>query len=737
VSYPTVADWSSASRSFDVLAGYRGKRYTLTGAGEATSLRATVSSGSLFRVLDVPAARGSALSPADDAGAPVAVLGDEAWRTLFGADAGIIGKTVYLNRVAFTIVGVMPPGFQFPTGVDRVDLYTTVAGDLQADRRQAERTYPRDLQVVARLRPGVTLSQARAEMSAIVAAGTRDRAGQSVDPLGLVVPLAADVTGALVSPLTILAWAVACVLVIACSTVAILSLIRVVSRRGELATRLALGATRARLARQLLAEGLLVAIAGGVAGALLAYLGAAPLLRAAGTSIASAARSQFDARVLLITLAVSVVVAIVSAAIPALEAASTRWPRFAGPIAFAGHRSTAPAARGLLVTVEVAVTVALVAACITLLRGYLALSRVDPGFDAKGVLTFRIDLSDALYSPRQQVDFFEHVRQDVRGLPGVKAAAFTALLPFGDLRFTIRLDTPSGGAGDVRQTPAEVHLVSPGFFEAMGIPLDEGRDFGAADVAGHPRVAIVSRSLAARCFPGQNPIGRLVKAGIGPAGATDPMVQVVGVVGDVRNGSLATPTDPQLYLPYSQAPLAASTTFTTRLRGTDSSQVLAAIRQRVRALNAAVPIVAVRPLEDYLYGSLARPRFGALLVGVFACAAVFLAAAGLYAVVSYSAVRRRREFSIRRALGATERAIAWMVVRQGLLVVVPGLVAGLAGAIAADRVLSGALFGVRPSRPATLLLSAVAAAAIALVSTWRPARAAAGDDLRSTLQGDV
>ncbi len=738
ISYPTLLDWSAACQSLDGIAGYRNKRYTLTGTGAAVSLRATVASGSLFSVLEATASQGRALSRVDDeTGARPAVLGDAAWKSIFGADPEIIGKTVYLNRVPFTVVGVMPPGFQFPTNMDRIDLYTTIAADFQADRRQAEKSYPRDLQVLGRLKPGVAFSQAQAEIYTLVSAGRQGQTDPKTSRTGLAVPLAVDLASHLAAPLRVLTWAVGCVLAIACATVTILALIRVTNRRGELATRLALGASRAQLLRQQFVEWIMLALAGGVVGMACAFVGTAPLIRAAGANVASVARAQFDPRIFGIALLISLATAAGFGAIPAVQAALTRWSQPAHHLAMTARRSLASTLRMLLVTGEIALTVTLLAASISLMRAYLTLSDVDPGFQASNVLTFRIDLSDALYTPQQQVDFFERVRADVGTLPEVQSAAFTALLPFGDLRYTIRLDVPGAGTGKAVQSAVEVHLVSPGFFQAMGIPLLEGRDFNLTDTIGHPRVGIVSRNLASRCFPEASPVGRSIDAGIGPAGASNPMLQVVGVVGDVHNGTLADPAEPQLYVPFNQAPMIASATFVTRLLQPDPAAALAGIRQRVRALNPAVPIVAVRPLADYVNASLVQPRFNTLLVGVFAAAAVFLAMTGLYAVVSYSALHRRREFSIRRALGATERGISWLVIKQGLAAIIPGVSIGLIGAWAINRLLESVLFGVRPSRPVTLIMAAAAATVIALLATWQPARTAGGDDLRVTLQSDV
>jgi putative ABC transport system permease protein len=735
ISYPTLLEWSSSARSMEGIAGYRSKRYTLTGTGEATSLKAIVSSGSLFPVLRARAALGRTFTPGDDHAdfSPV-VLSDSAWRSVFARDPEIIGRTIYLNRAPFVVVGVMPSGFQFPSNVDRIDLYTTVAADLRVDRRQAERSYPRDLQSIARLKPGVLLPQAQAEIYTKVAATASERRDRNINRAGLVVPLAEEISGSLAGPLKILSYAVGCVLAISCVTVAILSLIRVHSRQIELATRLALGATRAHIAQQLLAESLLISLAGSVVGTILAALSTGAILAAAWPAVEAAARVQFDFRVVGIALLASLAIAAGFGVIPALHGAATRWPN-AAIRRDARRGSMASGVRWFLVITEIALTVVLLAASISLLRSYLILSHVDVGFDPTRVLTFRIDLSDAVCSTQQQVDFFHSVRTRVETIPGVESAAFTALLPFGDLRFTIRLPAPKGGSAEGKWG-AEVNLVSPGFFKAMGIPISEGRDFTSEDMPDHPRVAIISRSLANRYFYGESPIGRSLEAGFGPGADSNPMVQIVGVAGDVHNGTLAAPADPQLYVPFSQAPMIASTTFVARLDQADAGPAVTAIRQHVRALNPAIPVVNIKPLGEYVAGSLQQPRFNALLISLFTATAIFLAMTGLYAVVSYAVQHRRREFSIRRALGATERGIAWLVLKQCLAVIAPGAALGIAGAAATNQLMQTVLFGVRAGSPGTLLLAAAIAAASSLLAAWKPALAAGSDDLRVTLQSE-
>ncbi len=734
-SYTTLQEWSSSLRSFEGLAGYRSKRYTLTGAVEATSVTATVSSGSLFSVLRAHAALGRTISPADDlSDSRPALLSDNAWRTILSSDATIIGKTIYLNRIPFVVIGIMPAGFEFPISADAVDLYTTIAADLQVDRRQAERSYPHDLQAIARLKPGTLLATAQAEISTKVAAASTEKREREVNRTGLVVPLAAEVSGPLAAPLKILAYGVGCVLAISCVTAAILSLIRVHSRRGELAVRLALGATRVQIARQLLVEGALISFAGACVGSLFAAVCTGPLLMVVGAGQMSAARLRFDLGVAAISLLVSMVTAIVFSIIPALHAAATRWPRMAREWGRTGG-SPASTVRWLLVTCEIAFTIMLLAVSISLLRSYLALSHVEPGFDPDRVLTLRLDLSDAVYSRQQQVEFFENVRSRLGMIPGVKTTAYTAMLPFGDLRLTIGLPAPKGESG-TRTWGAEAHLVSPGFFAAMGIPISPGREFTAEDTPGRPRVAIVSRSLAERYFAGENAMGRSLDVGLGPEGKSHPMVHIVGIAGDVHNGTLAVPADPQIYVPFSQAPMTASTYFVVRLSQAEPGTVLAAIRQQVRALNPEIPVVSAKPLIDYVDRSLLQPRSNVLLTGLFTAAAFFIAMSGLYAVVSLAVQHRRREFSIRRALGSTERSIAWLVLRQCLAAIAPGVVIGTAGAAATTRLFQSELFGARAGSPSSLLVAAAIATAACLLAAWNPARAAGSDDLRVTLQSD-
>ncbi len=736
VSSQTIADWSASARSFDTLAGYRAKRYTLTGVGDAVSVRATVATGQLFGLLDARAASGRVLDPKDDRGnSLVAVVSDQCWRTRFRADRSLPGRTIYLNGTPFVVVGIMPPGFQFPVNEEAVDFYTTTAGDLHTDRRPAQGAHPRDLMVVARLKTGVDLGQARAEMDRLITIADATGTVRTARRPAQVVPLASDMAASLVSPITTLAWAVAGVMAIACGTASVLSLIRVTSRRDEWATRIALGATRGDLARQLLAESVVIALAGGAIGALMAAAVSRPLLLVAGPAVNAAARARFDARVFVWAGLASVTAAAFFGAIPAIQAAATRWsenqaaPRVSG--------TPASAVRGVLVTAEIALVVILIAGCISLLRAYVTLSRTDTGFTPAGVLTFRVDLSDGTYSARQQTEFFEQLRSDAGGVPGVDAAAFTSLPPFGGLRFTIRLDAPETTPEERRRgRGAEVHLVSPGFFRAMGIPLVDGREFSAEDHAGREPVIIVSRAAAARQFPGQDPIGRRLDVRVGPnVGGALP--RIVGVVGDIKNGSLTAPGEPQVYLPYSQAPMLPSTTFVVRVRDSDQGAVVAAIRRHLRRLDPAVPLVSLRPLDDFLWSAMSLPRFTTLLVGVFASAAVFLGMAGLYAVVSYASLCRRREFSIRRALGATESRITGLVVRQCLQVLIPGLVAGTAGSVLVGRVLESALYGVRPSPAPTIAAALAVTSVLSLLATWWPARSAGRDDLRVRLQANA
>jgi putative ABC transport system permease protein len=731
VSSATVTDWSSAARSFDGIVGYRSKRYTLTGAGDAVSLRATVETGGLFELLRVQAARGRVIHRGDArAAALVAVLSDDCWRTAFHGDPTLPGRPVYLNGTPFVVVGVLPRGVQFPVNAEPIDVYTTTAADLQTDRRPSAREHPRDLMVVGRLKSGVPVTEARAEMGRIRAADEPVEARREARRTTLVVPLASDVAAAAAAPVTALSWAVAGVVIIACVTAAILSLIRVTSRGGEWATRLAIGATPGHLVRQVLAESLAVAVVGGLLGAILASMASRPLLLLAGNAANVAARTRFDGRVWAWAAALTGACAASFGAIPSVVAAATRWSPSQGRQS-SGRQGAAT--RNILVTVEVAVAVVLLAACISLLRAYTSLAGTDTGFAAGGATTFRVDLSDRRYPASSQAVFFEQLRSAAAAAPGVRAAGFTVLPPFGDLRFTIRLDRPGGGSDGHRSVAAEVNLVSPDYFRTMGIPVVAGREFSRADAAGRDPVTIISQTAATRLFPGQDPVGRSLDVRLGP-GARGTLPTVVAVVGDTRSGTLTAPVEPQVYLPYSQAPMMPSTTFVVRVSDERRAAALSAIRGQLRRLDADVPIVNLRPLDAFVSNATSVPRFTTALAAVFAAAAVFLSMSGVYAVVAYAALCRRREFAIRRALGATESGIAGLVLRQCLKVLVPGLVTGAGGALALGRGLESALYGVHPSSTPTLVATVGLATILALLAAWQPARTAGGDELQARLQ---
>jgi putative ABC transport system permease protein len=735
VSSAAIRDWSAAARSFHGLAGYRSKRYTLTGRGDATSLVATVETGDLFAVLEAQAARGRVLGPGDARlGTLAVVLSDECWRTTFQADPSLPGRAISLNGVSFVVVGIMPRGFRFPVNAERVDLYTTTAADLQTDRRPSAAGHPHDLMVVARLKPGVSVAQARAEMESLRAADEPDDARRARRLATLVLPLAADLAANVVSPLAALSWAVAGVVVISCVTATILSLIRITSRRDEWATRLAIGATPGGLARQVLAESALIAVAGGAAGTLVAFLAAQPLLRLGGAAVTAAARARFDMTVAIGAALLIGAAAASFGALPALQAAATRWSPGATGSRMSG--ATGLAGRSLLVTAEIALAVVLLAACISFLRAYATLAKTDTGFETAGIVTFRVDLSDALYSMRQQADFFERLRSDAAEVPGVSDAAFTVEPPFGDLRLTIRLANPGDAAEQQPSGGAEVHLVSPGYFRTMGIPVITGREFGTGDVSDGTPVIIISRAAAARQFHGLDPIGRALDVRLGP-NARGPLPTVIGVVGDIRNGSLTAPGDPQVYLPYSQAPMLPSTTFVVRVPDADTGAAVGAIRAHLRRLDRSIPLVNLKPLDAFVRNATSLPRFTAALTGVFALAAMFIMMTGLYAVVASAALCRRREFSVRRALGATESQIARLVVRQCLRVLVPGLAAGVIGSIAVGRGLEATLYGVHPSPAPTVVVTVTVAAALALLASWWPARAAGRDDLSARLRSNA
>ncbi len=733
ISPPEYQELRQMAASFEDIGGYRNQAVNLSGKERPLRVAATYATASTLATLGVPAERGRWFSAAEDRphGEAAVLLGDDLWRRAFGADPGIVGRRILVDGVDSTVVGVMPAGAQI--GGQRVDAWLPVKLDPQSQNRGNH-----FLNLVARLRPGVSLQGARAELAGLVErwralAGPGKHAPEPQRHPLVIAPLLDDTVGDARPALHLLWGAVGFVLLIACANVANLQLARAEGRQREVAVRTALGALRGRLLRQFLTESLLLALAGGVLGLLLAAWGVRALLAANPESIPRFAEIGVDPRGLLFTFLVSVAAGIAFGLAPALH---TRGGAAFAALKEGGQRTTAGGARQRLrrglVVAEVTLAAVLVVGAGLLIRSFWQLQQVDPGFQPQGLLTMELALPPASYpAPAQVAAFVDRLTERLAALPGVESAAAMNGLP--PRREVDANDTMFEGVPeDPKGPPHNVdfwQFVSRDYFRAMRIPLVAGRFFGAQDGAlgpgaGGGGVAVINETMARTFWPGKDPIGRRVRAGRDTAWLT-----IVGIARDVKQQGLDQKTGTELYFLEPQAPATAGYspyTFYVVLRGLRDPMLLAAAaRAEIARLDPSLPVAHLQTMQRVIHQSLARPRFVTLLVMLFAAVALALAAVGTYGVLAYSVEQRTQEIGVRMALGAQVQGILAMVLRQGLGLVASGLVIGLSLAIVLRRVLASLLFGVSPSDPLTLAGVAAVLGLTAAAACYLPARRAA------------
>ncbi len=717
-------EWRDQNRVFSDIAAFRGQPTNLTGEGEPARLNGETITASLLRVLDVNPALGRAFAPEEEAAGHnrVVLLSDRLWRSRFGSDPAVLGKAIKLDGEFYTVIGVMPEGFDFP---NQADLWTPLT--LKSEEHNAT------LQIVARLKPGVSLERARND--AAVLGKRRPAQPGDWEWHTTLVPLTQAAAAEVRTPLLVLFAAVGLVLLIACANVANLFLARATTRQGELSVRKALGASRSRLVRQMLTESVMMAVLGGGLGLLMAALGQSFVAKAASllprnlaspSAAAHIASAGIDLWVLAFTIAVSVFTTILFGLAPTLWA--TRG-EMNSSLKGEGRRSTTGRTQGYMrdgiVVAEVALAVILLVSAGLLIRSFLHMMTVDRGFDPQNVLTLNISLPDSRYqSARPMIEFEEQALDRLRVVPGVKSAGGVFGLPLGNGAiggdFTVEGEPPP--ALGSRPFIAAKAVVAGDYFRAIGIPLLRGRYFDAHDSEAVPRVVIVSQSLARHYWSLDEAIGKRLKPGF----ENDAWCTVVGVVGDTKQYSLGEPSSPAMYLPYAQAPatfLMQDITFVLRA-GSGPLALAAAARRAVQAVDPDLPVFDVATMDQLVYRSASAPRFNTALLGLFAALALVLAAVGIYGVMSYAVAQRTHEIGVRMALGAEASDIIRQVVRQGMLPAVIGIATGTAGAWGVTRFLSSLLFGVRPTDPMTFTLVPVLLAAVGVLACLLPARRA-------------
>jgi predicted permease len=724
-------DLARGSRSVESWAALSYTETNLVGGGDPEHLPALDVSPGFFRLLGVNAAHGRTFAN-DEARARVAVLSHELWARRFGADPALVGRTVSLDGEPVTVVGVMPRGFELPNPGGflfprRPQLWMPLAPDASASRGD------KYVRVVARLAPGVTPEHARAEVDAL-AHGMRTRfpddypAGWRMD----VVSLHDLVVGETRPALLLLLLVVGFLLLIACANVANLVLARTLGRRRELAVRGALGASRARLVRQLAVENVLLALAGGMAGTLLAFWAVRALVAARADAVPRLAEANVDGAVLGFALVAALGSGVLLGVFPALRTTGGSIftaLRQGGRTATGGGRGM----RGVLVVAQIALATMVLVGTGLVLNSLVRLTRGDPGFDPAGVLTAELTLPQAAYpDARAQAALYGEVVERVRAVPGVRAAAVVNPLPLSGNLWGAGFVPEGLATAPGEQTPnAQYASVTPGYFEVMRIRLVQGRPFGAGDRAETPGVVVVDETLAARYWPGESAIGKRLHV----AGRPDTAwATVVGVAARVSSAALDAPEQPQIYLPHTQR-TRSSAHLVVRATGDPLARV-AAVRRAVRDADPTLPVGDVRTMDRVVGDSVAPRRFTALLLSAFGLAALLVASVGLYGVVSCAVGQRERELGLRMALGARGTDVVRMVVREGVVLAAAGVALGAAGALALSRSLRGMLYGVQATDPATFAGVTLLLAGVALLASYGPARRAARVDPAVTLRAE-
>ncbi len=729
-SYPDFADWRAQNHVLARMAAFHTDSFTLTGQGEAAHIPGAVVSADLFSLLGVNPALGRPFLPDDDKlggtnGGFSIILSHRLWRERFGADPGIVGRTISLDNRSFTVVGIMPPGFQFPVQSGPVDFWITMAVEFLAPpggKSMAEQRGAHYLDVIARLKPHVSRAQAQAEMNTIVSALNKQYPENA--PRGIrIVPELDRLVGDVRPALLILLAAVGCVLLIACANVANLLLARGTARQKEMAVRGALGAGRGRMIRQLLTESGVLAALGGALGATLALWGIPFLIRLVPQDIPRLADVHLDGPVLLFTALLSLLTGVLFGLAPALQVSRSN---FLEPLKEGGRGSSESLRhhriRNALAVGGVAVAAVLLVGATLLLQSLLRLQRIDPGFNPHHVLTFKVDLPYVRYSDLRQTEFFRQALQRLNHLAGVRSASAVLPLPLDGNEISTSFDIAGQPMAEANQPRTNYSWTEPAYFRTLGIPLLSGRDFTWADDLQATPVVIINATLAKRFFPGQNPLGRRIKPQIGNGYSAPPMREIVGIVADVKQTGLTGEPYPEVYVPLAQSPL-GSMLIVIRTE-VDPSSVVGPVRKGIAAMDRDLPIYGLKTLDQYCGQSLAQPRFYSLLLGLFAALALVLAAVGLYGVISYSVTRRTHEIGVRMALGAERKDVLRLVVSQGLKLALAGVALGIIGAFGLTRFLMSLLYGVKPTDPATFIVVALVLGGVALAACYLPARRA-------------
>jgi putative ABC transport system permease protein len=724
-----VMAWREQSHSFEALAAFSDQRISFTGgSGEPEEVAVQLANPELFRILRVKPLRGRVLTPEDakpDAPRTV-VLSYGFWQRRFGGDPGILGKTVTLNGGPRTVVGILPPGFQWyiqhQSGTTKPpEIWVALPMPTEGDGALNGRF----LAVVGRLKQGVTRERAAAELKTIKARIAQDSPQYNKGFTAEVIPLREQLVGNVRPALLILLGAVACVLLIACANVANLMLSRAAVREKEIAVRTAIGARRLRVVRQLLTESLLLALLGGLLGLALAWWGIRALVAISPRDLINLQDVGLHPTVLAWTLVIALTTGILFGLVPALEATRLDLNNSLkeGGKGSAGQGTRSSRLRGAFVVAEVALALMLLTGAGLLVQSFGRLRNIEPGFRTDDVLTLVITLPERKYTEdRQVIGFFREALERVRALPGVRSAGMVNYLPlYGGLGSATDFTVTGRPALPPGQAPStDVRVADADYFRTLGIPLVRGRNFSASESSERKDVVLISQEMARRYFPGEDPLGKIVSVDM----FDEPRpTEIVGIVGDARYDSLVDQPHPTVYFPLPVLTYSSMTLVLHTLG--DPEAIVPAVRRALHAVDPDQPIADVRTMNQVMADIVGRARFNTLLLGLFAALATVLAAIGIFGVMSYSVALRTREIGLRMALGAQRGIVLRLVLRQGLLLTLLGIALGVTGALALTRLLRGLLYEVSATDPVTFGAIALLLVAVSWIACYIPARRAA------------
>jgi putative ABC transport system permease protein len=725
VSFANLRDWVDQNHTFEQISAYTFTNLNLTGVGEPEQLLTIRSSANLFPLVGATPLLGRTFLPEEDreGAGHVVILGHGFWKRRFNSDRGIVGKSLTLNNQNYTVVGVMPGTFQFPVGFgylgkvinDPIELYVPLAATAAESHRGTYSFF-----AIGRLNSGVSIDQARAEMTAI------ERRLEQQYPDGnsgigiSLIPTQEQTVKEIRPALLVLLGAVVFMLLIACANIANLLLARAAARQKEIAIRTALGSNRLRIVRLLLTESLMLSLAGGCLGFLLAYWGTDLLVALAPDNVPRLNEVGVDARVFVFTLAVSLLTGLLFGLVPAMHAARPNLNEglkegSKGSVGSAAGKRT----RNLLVAVEVALSMVLLIGAGLMIKSFVRLQQTNLGFNTDHVLTVDFTLSSSRYpEERQQAAFFQQALDRIQSLSGVQSAGATTALPLtlslsgSDFRIEGRPEPEAG-----KEMIIDTSSVSPGYFSTLGISLLKGRDFSDRDNSDAPQAAIINNDLARIYFPGEDPIAKRITFDDGES-----WLSIVGIVADTKRLGLDTTARPEAYFSYLQVP---SPRMSLVVRtATEPLSLVGAVKNQIQTIDKDLPLGESKTMQQVLSDSTSGRRFNLILLTAFATVALILALVGIYGVMSYAVTQRTHEIGIRVAIGAQSRDVFRMVVGEGMILALIGIAIGLVGAFALTRLMTSMLFAVEPTDPATFITIAALLTAVTLLACYIPGRRA-------------